>query len=331
MQHLFWLDAMKGVAMFLVVLSHAEHVPLWLECFFTPFFLTSFFFASGYLFQNPDKPFLLKLKIVRLIESLLIPYLIYWIASFVVAELFKGETVIAILTHWMESFVEGKKLWFISCLLCAELLMIACLSVSRNAKVILCSGVFSLLVWKLTPLSLPGERAWCINIAFVAYFFMTLGYSFRKYESMFSFVLRNKYVISMIGTIYFTLVALDYAWVHNNVVFALNIFSDIYFFVLSSIMALACLYIVYNKIPSYRFITYLGSNSLLIYFFHKQVLDFLKRINAHYLGFLPDSIIFLWEAVGVIVILILPIAIVNRYIPILSGKSKWLSKLVCHQ
>ena len=68
-----WLDVLKGILIVFVVLSHSYPPDIY-RYFFTPFFLTMFFWASGYTFsmKKSGKEFLL-----NKCRSLLLP-LLYW-------------------------------------------------------------------------------------------------------------------------------------------------------------------------------------------------------------------------------------------------------------
>lgn len=324
-----WIDYMKGVAIFLVVLSHTEGLPRLVEYFFRPFFLTSFFFASGYLFHNPSKQFDIEKKIIRIIEGILIPYLIYWIISFIIDKLINGDSFNIIIQELMQSLLKGQKLWFISCLLCSEIIMCTNLLISRNSMYILASGIVAFLIWSFTSLSKPGELFWSVNTAFIAYLYMSLGYSFRNYEKHISqYIINNKIGITL-SFIYLVLICIDYLHFNYTVIFALNHFSNIGFFILCSLIGLATLYYLYNKFKTNGIITFLSLNSLLIYFFHNQMLNILKHISKlSMFNILPDYGKCLFQAIGTILLVYIPIIITNKYIPILSGKSKWLSNIL---
>lgn len=329
MNRITWIDYMKGIAIFFVVLSHSEGVPKWLEYSFRAIFLTSFFFASGYLFHNQLKTFDIKKKILRITEGILIPYLIYWITSFIVDKSLEGCSIVNIINEFIYSLLEGKKLWFISCLLCAELLMSFNLYISRSPIYIFISGIVSFLVWKITDFSQPGVWCWCINVAFLAYLYLALGYSFKVYEPYVSkYLIKNKTGIVLFFC-YVTLVYIDYQHFNYNVSFALNWFSNIWYYLLCSLVGLGFLYYLYNRLKENNVIIFLSLNSMLIYFYHNQMLNILKyasRLNIF--DTVPEWGICIFQSVGTMLLVYIPIVITNKYLPILSGKSKWLSRKI---
>ena len=57
-----WIDNAKGICMIAVIFSHVLLKPISATPFYTPWFLTGFFFISGFLFFNPDKTMDVKQK-----------------------------------------------------------------------------------------------------------------------------------------------------------------------------------------------------------------------------------------------------------------------------
>ena len=82
-QRVTWIDAMRGVCMFMVILYHSG-APVEYDKFLIPFFLSGFFFLSGYLFYTPGSRWDWKHKLIRVSETLLIPYLLYWTLTYFV-------------------------------------------------------------------------------------------------------------------------------------------------------------------------------------------------------------------------------------------------------
>ena len=48
-----WVDIVKYVCIMMVMVSHLESRTDILKTFYTPFFLTAFFFVSGYVYREP--------------------------------------------------------------------------------------------------------------------------------------------------------------------------------------------------------------------------------------------------------------------------------------
>ncbi len=65
-----WLDAIKGVAIILVIMSHTYGVP-YLHQYLTACYMPLFFIASGYVFRNREK------ALAKKARQLLQPYLLW--------------------------------------------------------------------------------------------------------------------------------------------------------------------------------------------------------------------------------------------------------------
>ncbi len=124
-----WIDVAKAICMIFVIYSHTGYVPPYAVKFFTPFFLTTYFFISGYFF-NPhiciDNSVQ---KLMNILTSLLIPYLLYWFVSFAVDSFYNSNYFF--INDWCWHVLRGDKLWFVSALIVAELLTLAFVAVYK--------------------------------------------------------------------------------------------------------------------------------------------------------------------------------------------------------
>lgn len=111
-----WIDSIRGLAFLMVIFNHLDYDNTIIMRYFSPIFLTSFFFVSGYLFKE-------RLSFSSVFEhrvrTLLLPFVILGSCMIVLSGLFSINT-----THMglVDSFVElfsqyGKAhintMWFI--------------------------------------------------------------------------------------------------------------------------------------------------------------------------------------------------------------------------
>lgn len=68
-----WIDQARGVLFIFVILIHSKTAPSFLTSLFLPFFLTGFFFLSGYLYKDKS----LKEKFFSVFNGLFMPFLLY--------------------------------------------------------------------------------------------------------------------------------------------------------------------------------------------------------------------------------------------------------------
>lgn len=167
-QRVTWIDAMRGVCMFMVILYHSG-APVEYDKFLIPFFLSGFFFLSGYLFYTPGSRWDWKHKLIRVIETLLIPYLLYWTLTYFVKafyyDVYLHDNWDILLPYFCE-LLSGSKLWFISALIVGEIVLTGILSVSQNVWFLGGLIVVVSLVWWFTPLSVPGVFKNPLNVIY---------------------------------------------------------------------------------------------------------------------------------------------------------------------
>ena len=103
-----WIDNAKGICMIAVIFSHVLLKPISATPFYTPWFLTGFFFISGFLFFNPDKTMDVKQKYMNILTSILLPYISYWFISFAVDHLTYLQPIIT------QYFIDNKsEIWLL--------------------------------------------------------------------------------------------------------------------------------------------------------------------------------------------------------------------------
>lgn len=120
-----WIDSMRGIFIFLVILYHSG-APIEYVKFRTPFVMSGFFFLSGYLFYAPEKPWDWRYKLIRIAESLLLPYLLYWALTYFVKAAYyevylqgNGD----IFVPYFRELLSGSKLWFMSAIIVGEIIL----------------------------------------------------------------------------------------------------------------------------------------------------------------------------------------------------------------
>lgn len=75
-----WIDNAKGICVFCVLLAHCKLHHPYIQMVYTPFFLTMFFFLSGYLYRC--RTFKEDIQIDKNIDysifSIMFPYSFHW-------------------------------------------------------------------------------------------------------------------------------------------------------------------------------------------------------------------------------------------------------------
>lgn len=322
-----WIDSMRGICMFLVILHHSG-APWEYNKFLAPFFLSGFFFLSGYLFYSPGKSWNWKCKLIRIAESLLLPYLLYWTLTYFVKAAYyevylKGNWDIFL--PYLRELLSGSKLWFMSAIIVGEVLLAGILSVSRNSFYLAGMIVLVSLLWWLTPLSVPFELwPWHLPAACIALCFMLLGVIVRTRNLL--VCLEKKWAMALALLVYPVLYALDVVFDINRVTFACNYFGNLLVFYLYALCGIAFVYVLCSKLWfRNRVLHYLGRNSLLVYFFCNQVILLIARLTGNG-GDIPACLWSVQAACGACLLLALPVEVTKRWLPWMAGRCRVVSR-----
>lgn len=317
-----WMDIMKGICMLFVILSHTGYISRWMWCIYTPFFLSGFFFVSGYFFFGNWVYNNRLQKLVNIFTSILLPYLVYWVLSFSVEQILKKNFFF--FPELVDNIIKGNKLWFVSCLLVCELITWLFLVVIKGKKIFLYFFPFiNLIIYVLWPKS-DSPLIWYVNISFLANVYLGIGMITKlHYWDLIRYLNRS------VGIVLLILVGLI---IMSDMIFCLNegsfnkYFSNFPFFFIESLFCIfALIYVCKNIICKNCYLEYIGINSLLYYFFANQALNITRKVGS-LLGIDSPNILYaLISVLFVSIFLVIPIYLVNKYIPVMSGK--WRIKL----
>ncbi len=320
-----WIDNARGICMLFVIMSHTNYTPEIYAHFFSPFFLSVFFLVSGYLFHSPSKKFSLAEKLLKIVDGLLIPYLFYWLLSYLIDHIIKGDLDLFLL--W-EDIIQGNKLWFVACLIVSQLLFSIFIYINKSALSALLFSVLSITIWYFTPLSESMNiLPWSLNISLVANFFIGIGYVLRTYSNELNKILQKGLLNYLLCLFYLILVGLNALYLNNNITFANNVFGNIFIFLPFSILGSYCVLYISNKINNNKLLLFVGSNSLLFYFFQNQILNVIKKVLSFTNISSPDFFAPILMVLLAVFILVIPINLTNKFVPIMTGTKKIISHL----
>ena len=180
-----WLDIMKGILIFFVILSHSypDQVS---ERFFTPFFLTMFFWVGGYTFSIKDS---FKTFIISKLKHLVIPLFILGGLRIIILSVLQGFEALPerLLGLVLQRDLIYDEMWFLSCLFMAELFMYFLVRLLKNIKntkggyiALLSSGIILMVLGYLEIEFIGYKIFWEIELALIMVFYTACGYVWRK-------------------------------------------------------------------------------------------------------------------------------------------------------
>ena len=261
-----WLDVSKGITILLMILGHTS-IPDILSRFIYSFHMPLFFIASG-LMTNWEK-YTFKFFILKKLQSLAIPFLIYSTLVLVLLELEQKNRISSFFVQgW-----QGYALWFIPVLF-ISLLIVKIFSSCKKGwiRIIFCLYLLILGVsLRYYKISLP----WSLSVVPYASFLIIIGYYLKKYQSYIDapkgYILIFSYIIVQVVSYFFFL---DMAW--NNIIPVIPltigaITGTVMMFTLSSIIV--------KKLPLISLpFQYIGRETFVIVAFSQVIIIY---INAH--------------------------------------------------
>ena len=317
-----FFDTAKGIFMFFVILSHSGYVTTWLGAFFNPFFLSGFFFTSGYFFlKMKDGKFDYRQKAMNLFTTIFCAYILYWALSFSVEHvlhkdfLFVGQLV--------KDIVMGKKMWFASCIVVSELLsLLWFMCFGAGKKAVYAFPFVSLVIYLLIP---RGDYLWYVNVAFLANFYIGLGILAKRHKDKFLAVVDSAKWTIALWTVFLALWAVDLLFIHQRMSFN-SWYSHLWYFLPESVVSFLAVFCLSKRLHWNKALCFIGANSLLYYFFQHQVLVHLTVPLGLRLGIENPSAHYAFVSAIIVSLVLAPIIwTVNRYVPVLGGK--WKVKL----
>lgn len=324
-----WIDNFRGLCALCVLLAHCGHCPSLYLQLYTPFFLSGFFFLSGYCYKSRK----IKDALLKIFKSLLIPYFFF---AFVINlgrsnifPMFKGD--FSSISLLLTDFLSGIKLWFIPCLIIVQLyfaLLNPILQINKKKDsfyIILAILCFTSMLLLRTPTNISRfdyePALWYWDTGIFALGFFTLGY-YIKIRQWSKYLLSGyKAYIALLA--YCTIVLLVNKFMNVEFHFITNYYASLPYYIFASLFGIYVMSSVCNTFKA-KYLQMLGYNTLLLFALNWHTLVFYNQFCKFevLLNYLPD---YLWSiAISLaqaVLILIISIPI-NKYIPWIVGKNK---------
>ena len=327
-----WVDIAKGIGIILVLIGHISQNKN-LHYFIYSFHMPLFFIISGYLYSEKEQYVRKKAK------SILLPYLFWSIVSFLYWVLIERNlrtqnlnpiipaTNILIARGGEDNYIFNVALWFLPCLFVTEVMFHFLKKRIKNIKIlsiiILFFSILGYIYSKLNFIRLP----FCLDITLIAIGFYFLGYLWKQKIEIAFKQFNNKiwksYIIIGVMTIVTVVVSqINYGMSMNSLKF-----NNYFFTYIASISGCLVIYIISNIINKNRMLQFLGRNTLIIMCIHEPIkrilIEIIHRVTNISTEILRNNIFGIIFITVILLIVLLPcIYIINRYFPILIGKSK---------
>lgn len=265
-----WVDMGKGIAMFLVILFHSEnslrgeYIVEHYSRIYHSFFLPLFFFLSGYLFISDYSEFSLKRKIEQIVRGIVIPYFIFTTLILVPKSIFHGVPIL----HGVKEILLGYASWFISSLGASQILFAVILSKIKSIKNLTFIACMLLICSYLIKAAYPYRLPFYLNYVPVIYVWIYMGFIYKVYERRLAIYTKPVSVVCLI-LLYSAAIGIDSVHFHTT----LNLFetraleyNNYPLSIIYSFIGIAMMIGILKMLPNMRIISFIGINSLTIYY-----------------------------------------------------------------
>ena len=334
-----WIDTVKYICIMFVMITHLESCTEFLRIFFEPFFLTLFFFCSGYVYKDKNN---FKEFFWKKIKQLFIPWLFFSCFIIFTAQIFSFHDHANLLEELKWNFLQiremGDGIWFIPALFVTYIPFYFYIkryekSQNKYKDIIflvisfMLSFISILYTWLMNPKLLPWNSAnlpWHLEYIFQGMLYMYIGYIFKnKCEAKLD--LHNKRLNRILLLVIY--IVIRYVVYFNRIHFPMII--DITYNYLSEILGGIMIISFAKVIKSNKYISFVGQNTLLYFAFHGKIFSLiqviLRKMTIYHTilnNTVYSSIFAIFFGIVLSFILIIPSYIVSRYFPFLLGRKK---------
>lgn len=316
-----WLDVSRGIAFLMVIYSHLEFCNDSVMKYFTPVFLTTFFFVSGYLFKEHcsfSKVFEQRTR------TLFLPFLCMGMIMILLSQVLTFNEKVSLADEVKGLLLqngENQILWFIAALYVYSVgfYWVERWSGNTTRMLIVCTVLF-ILNGIYLKMGLP-KIPWHIEAFGNACFYMGLGKWYKENEQRICHIIDNKRVVAATFAFYASIITvfdLHVSFGNGNWI------VDAWSVTIPGLIVM--LYVSKHWFQNSRFLLFVGANTLFYFAFHGKVYSLLQTIchKAIASDLLASDGAQFAIAVCIValdaLILILPAMFVNKYCPFLLGK-----------
>lgn len=329
-----WVDIVRGLCIYCVVLSHTLNVPDLYRCIFEPFFLTGFFFLSGIVFKYAS----IKQTLFNIVTKILWPYIInsiiIMLARMQWIELLMVDDKIGFLSYfqnWGYKIINGKVFWFLACLFITQIMATIIVNTIRNNRKTLCI-IIALCLSSIFIISGKPIAPWSANTAMLALGYFLIGILCK--DKLLSLNLdKNKRFIGLFAFISYVLIIISiYCFSSSPILFDLHThrLSPELLFLCLSLLSISVLCLFGMSIKHCKLLEVIGENSLCIYMYHSYggliTNTIFSFICINTLARYPYLYTILVSCTSTFITLCISI-IINKYFPILTGRGRTIEYL----
>lgn len=335
-QRIDWLDTLRAIGIFLVVLSHTGRYDASVMNFALCFYMPLFFFISGLFVKNKIREYFWIYYIKNRAQRLLIPYFVFCAISYLFWFLL-GRNIYDHSTTPLQAFIQifysyggdssliiNVSLWFFTCMFVMQILFFGLIKILRSKLQLgLALLLLSTLGYGLAQV-IPHHLGtpWGLHLALTAIVFYGIGYFCQSYILEDQLVKWNRWLVLITSLAAY----LIFSTINQKVVFVVGAYGNYFYFYLSALGGILFWTHIARLLPTFPLISQIGKNTLIIFSAHLLIFPFITGFFVYVLGIPDESLdsgLFIALVYTVISILVLlPVAhFFNKRLPFLLGKS----------
>jgi len=276
MERIYWVDNIKAIAIFLVVLGHFQSLDSSIKDVVYSFHLPAFLLITGFLLSNAIEAMPLKAFLDKYIAPYVRMYLFFSLIAVVLWYFLEhlGDDIFPVIWQPVLGALYGvhgtdlllvhnnDPLWYF------PFLIVSLISVLILMRLPRCLGLVGAAFYCFVGLYYSGSRLpWCIDIAGVGVFFIIVGFYMRRYDGFMKAMLKSKYSLGLLPIIFLLLVCLSNVNGSTNLNQAL-FGESAFLYLINALLGGLCLLIISYKLPTTRFVKIISVHTMIIFCCH---------------------------------------------------------------
>jgi len=337
-QRIHWLDNLRAVAIFFVVLGHTVGLPERAYKLIFSFHMPIFFWISGVLAKETIRDNTFSEFIGKRWKTRLIPYVsfsvISYLAWFFLFRHFGTQAALKIdpvrpligmvygngINNWL---VHNTVLWFFLCLFVTEILFFFIIKLPSRVHITMALIAFSIIGYLDTYYHPPdGFRLpWNVDIALTAVVFYGAGFLTKRYVLGDLKTGPYGWVMMLITVMLYGV----FSMLNDKVALVAGLYGNYFYFYIAAFSGIFFWMRLSRMIPPVKLLSKIGKNTLTIFALHLLVFPFLTAVQVYIFripaGVKHESVLLSLAYAIVSIFILLPVSdLMTKRLPFLLGQ-----------
>lgn len=291
-----WINTGRALCILCVYIAHCNvyfqnhESPLYF--IYKPFYLSFFFFISGFLFFKDLDKFPFKKKIAGIVNKLLWPVIVFPSLIWIPKMLAHGNS--PDIDAYLLDIFGGTASWFVSTIIVAQLISLLLIFIFKSRlHIMLIVGIISMMSAFYLKTIDPSPFPWYYKSGMVAVFFLVPGGIARKYYDRLERIISLPYLL-VSGAVYICLMLYNYYYLGYYQAIMSVEYDNIPLGLFNNLLGIFFMIQLCHYIPEVKWLQYIGKNSIVFYFFGggvPLVIGYLTRTYIPFQGYVMTILV----------------------------------------